>query len=89
MEKIREIKNQLPNLKAIVQTTAPYAQYVKREDGYWRWSELEEINTDDVEKEYQDRLKSIKANECCCLVYTSGTTGKNLVLFNSYIIKIS
>ena len=68
MEKIREIKDKLPNLKAIVQTTAPYAQYVKREDGYWRWSEIEEIDTSSVEQEYLVRSKSIAANECCWLV---------------------
>jgi len=76
MEKIREIKDKLPHLKAVVQTLPPYAQYVKRADGYWRWSELEEINTDDVEEEYQRRLADIAVNECCCLVYTSGTVGK-------------
>jgi long-chain-fatty-acid--CoA ligase ACSBG len=77
MEKIREIKDKLPNLKAVVQTLSPYAPYIKKEDGYWRWSEIELINTDDVEDEYQARLKSISAAECCCLVYTSGTTGIN------------
>lgn len=75
MEKVREIKDKLPNLKAIIQTMPPYAQYVKREDGFWRWNELEDINTDDVEEEYESRLKSITAGECCGLVYTSGTTG--------------
>lgn len=75
MEKIYAIKDKLPHLKAIIQTLSPYAPYVKRSDGYWRWSELEEMNTDDVDLEYQRRLKSIVANECCCLVYTSGTTG--------------
>lgn len=75
MEKIHAIKDKLPHLKAIIQTVSPYAPYVKRADGYWRWSELEEMKTDDVEEEYQTRLKSIAPNDCCCLVYTSGTTG--------------
>ena len=76
MEKIHAIKDKLPHLKAVVQTRSPYAQYVKKADGYWRWSELEELNTDDVEEEYQRRLSEIVANECCCLIYTSGTVGK-------------
>lgn len=75
MEKINQIKDKLPNLKAVVQTLPPYAQYVKRDDGYFRWSELEEIDTSDVEEEYQQRLKTITPNECCSLIYTSGTTG--------------
>lgn len=75
MEKIHEIKDTLPHLKAVIQTSSPYAQYVKKADGYWRWSELEELNTDDVEEEYKIRSSQIVANECCCLIYTSGTVG--------------
>ncbi|CAO1302805.1 unnamed protein product [Diamesa serratosioi] len=76
MDKIHEIKHKLPNLKAVIQTLPPYAPFVKKDDGYYRWSELEEMNTDDVEEEYQKRLLDIAVNECCCLVYTSGTVGK-------------
>ena len=76
MEKIREIKDKLPHLKAVVQTLSPYGQYVKKADGYWRWSELEALNVDDVEEEYKKRSSQIVANECCCLIYTSGTVGK-------------
>lgn len=75
MEKIYSIKSQLPLLKAVIQITPPYAPYVKREDGYYRWSELEEMNTDDVEEEFKNRLANIVTNKCCCLVYTSGTVG--------------
>lgn len=77
MEKIHEIKDKLPHLKAVIQTLAPYAQYVKKADGYWRWSELEAVQTDDVELEYKKRAADIVANECCCLIYTSGTVGKS------------
>lgn len=76
MEKIHEIKHKLPRLKAVIQTLPPYAQHVKKDDGYWRWSELESINTEDVEEEYKKRSSEIVANECCCLIYTSGTVGK-------------
>lgn len=75
MEKIHAIKDKLPHLKAVVQTLPPYAQYVRKADGYYRWSELEAIETDDVEEEYQRRASEIVANECACLIYTSGTVG--------------
>lgn len=75
MEKILSIRSNLPNLKAVIQTMPPYAPYVKREDGFYRWSELEEMNVDDVEEEYKNRLANIAINQCCCLVYTSGTVG--------------
>lgn len=76
MAKIFEIKDKLPHLKTVIQTLPPYAQYMKKEDGFYRWSELEDMDTDDVEEEYERRLTSIVANESCCLVYTSGTVGK-------------
>jgi long-chain-fatty-acid--CoA ligase ACSBG len=75
MEKIHAIKDKLPHLKAVIQTIGPYAQYVKKADGYWRWSELEPLETESVEEEYNKRAADIAANECCCLIYTSGTVG--------------
>uniref|UniRef100_A0A2M3YZ03 long-chain-fatty-acid--CoA ligase n=1 Tax=Anopheles braziliensis TaxID=58242 RepID=A0A2M3YZ03_9DIPT len=75
MEKVRSIRANLPLLKTIIQTMPPYAPYVKREDGYYRWSELVEMNVDDVEEEFNNRLANIAINQCCCLVYTSGTVG--------------
>ncbi|XP_053674824.1 very long-chain-fatty-acid--CoA ligase bubblegum [Anopheles nili] len=75
MEKIYSIRANLPNLKTVIQTMPPYAPYVKREDGYYRWSELEEMNVEDVEEEFNNRLANIAINQCCCLVYTSGTVG--------------
>lgn len=76
MEKIREIKDKLPHLKAVIQTRSPFAQHIRQSDGYWRWSEAEALDIANVEEEYTKRLSSIVANECCCLVYTSGTVGK-------------
>lgn len=75
MEKIKAIKDKLPLLKAAIQIQEPYAPYMKKEDGYYRWSEIEAMNVEDVEEEYKKRLEGIAINECCCLVYTSGTVG--------------
>ncbi|XP_023172281.1 very long-chain-fatty-acid--CoA ligase bubblegum [Drosophila hydei] len=75
MDKIREIRDKLPNLKAAIQIQEPYAPYLKKEDGYYRWSEIEAMTVTDVEEEYKRRLENIAINECCCLVYTSGTVG--------------
>lgn len=88
MEKIQAIKNELPHLKAVVQTHPPYLSSVKKADGYWRWSELEAMETDNVESEYQFRLSQIAVNECCCLIYTSGTVGppKGVMLSHDNLI---
>jgi long-chain-fatty-acid--CoA ligase ACSBG len=76
MEKIHAIKDKLPHLKAVIQTLPPYAQYVKKSDGYWCWNDLKEMDFSNVEEEYQKRAQTTVANECCCLIYTSGTSGK-------------
>ncbi|SPP82501.1 very long-chain-fatty-acid--CoA ligase bubblegum [Drosophila guanche] len=75
MEKIHSIRDKLPHLKAAVQIQEPYAPYLKKEDGYYRWSEIESMNVSDVEDQFKTRLENIAINECCCLVYTSGTVG--------------
>lgn len=75
MDKIKEIKDKLPHLKAAIQIQEPYAPYMKKEDGYYRWSEIEAMVVAEVEEEYKKRLENIAINQCCCLVYTSGTVG--------------
>jgi len=73
MEKIREIKKKMPHLKVVIQTREPFGE---SSEGYYRWEELEQMDTSDVEEEYQRRLADIHANDCCSLIFTSGTTGR-------------
>jgi len=40
-----------------------------------QWAEIESMNVSDVEEQYKTRLENVAINECCCLVYTSGTVG--------------
>lgn len=70
MEKIRSIRHKLPHLKAIIQTMPPYESYVKMEDGYYRWSEVEAMDVEDQQEEYNRRQENMSINECCCFVYT-------------------
>ena len=72
MEKVREIKKRMPHLKVVIQTREPYADSA---DGYYTWDELFAMDTDDVEEEYHNRRADIAVNDCCCLIFTSGTTG--------------
>lgn len=60
--KISEIKSNLPHLLSVIETE--------------NWDDLisSEI-TDDVKAEYEKRLKEIIPNQCCSIIYTSGTSG--------------
>jgi long-chain-fatty-acid--CoA ligase ACSBG len=78
MEKVREIKRKMPHLKVVVHTREPFSE---PSEGYYRWDDLEKMDTSDVEEEYQQRLADINANDCCSLIFTSGTTGRPKVSF--------
>jgi long-chain-fatty-acid--CoA ligase ACSBG len=67
LEKVQQIRKQMPHLKVVVQTKEPFAD---TSDGYYRWEDLERMDTDDVEDEYQRRLEDIHANDCCSLIFT-------------------
>lgn len=75
MDKIRAKRAELPHLKAIIQTNGPFGDYMKEEDGYYKWSDLMAMNVDDQNDEFQKRMEQICINEACALVYTSGTVG--------------
>lgn len=71
LAKIMSIKDQLPDLKAIIQ----YRGNVPSMDGVLSWSQLLAIGKLESDQVLQDRLQAMAINECCQLIYTSGTTG--------------
>lgn len=70
LDKVMSIKQRLPLLKAVVQIQPPYASYVRPEDGYYRWPELEKMEVNSVEEEYRRRLEKIRVNEAAVLIFT-------------------
>jgi len=70
LEKVLEIKDQIPSLKAIVQYTGkPHVE------GVITWSQLMNLGNATPDNVYEDRLKKMAVNQCCTIIYTSGTTG--------------
>lgn len=76
LDKILEIKDRLPKIKAIIQTKPPYQDNLGL-DCYYKWRELKYMDIEDMEDQYEERLNDIVINECCCLMYTPGTSGKS------------
>ncbi|XP_030621169.1 long-chain-fatty-acid--CoA ligase ACSBG1 [Chanos chanos] len=72
LDKILQIKDSLPHLKAIVQYSGSLE--IKLPNLY-SWEEFMELGLEVSEKELDDIISSQRANQCCVLIYTSGTTG--------------
>ncbi|XP_019111247.2 long-chain-fatty-acid--CoA ligase ACSBG2 [Larimichthys crocea] len=72
LEKILQVKDQLPHLKAIVQYKGELQQ---KAPFLYTWAEFMKLGEDVPEEQLNAMINSLRANECCTLIYTSGTTG--------------
>ncbi|XP_078530562.1 long-chain-fatty-acid--CoA ligase ACSBG2-like [Lissotriton helveticus] len=72
LEKILQVQDQLPHLKAIVQYNDDLKE--KRPNLY-TWLEFIQLGSEIPDSELDDIIASQKVNQCCTLLYTSGTTG--------------
>ncbi|XP_063053819.1 long-chain-fatty-acid--CoA ligase ACSBG1 [Engraulis encrasicolus] len=72
LDKILQIKDQLPDLKAIVQYSEPPQ---KNLPNLYSWEEFLDLGLNVPDKELDDIIDSQRPNQCCVLIYTSGTTG--------------
>ncbi|MGH0151965.1 UNVERIFIED_CONTAM: hypothetical protein FKN15_053165 [Acipenser sinensis] len=72
LEKILQIRDRLPHLKAIVQYDGPLQE---SHPNLYSWEEFMELGSDVSEKQLDDIISSQKPNQCCVLIYTSGTAG--------------
>ncbi|XP_033974393.1 long-chain-fatty-acid--CoA ligase ACSBG2-like [Trematomus bernacchii] len=72
LEKILQVKDQLPHLKAIVQ----YKGELKQKAPFlYTWAEFMKQGEDVPDEQLDAVIDSLRANECCILIFTSGTTG--------------
>ncbi|NWW84708.1 ACBG2 ligase, partial [Rhynochetos jubatus] len=73
LQKILEIQDKLPHLKAIVQ----YGEELKeKRPNLYSWSEFMDLGRDVPDTQLRAVIASQKPNQCCTLIYTSGTTGQ-------------
>ncbi|KAK7934350.1 hypothetical protein WMY93_005246 [Mugilogobius chulae] len=72
LDKILQVKDQLPHLKAIVQYKGELHQ---KAPFLYTWDEFMKLGEDVPNEQLNAVINSLRANECCTLIYTSGTTG--------------
>ncbi|XP_076135255.1 long-chain-fatty-acid--CoA ligase ACSBG2 isoform X1 [Alosa pseudoharengus] len=73
LQKILQIQDQLPHLKAIIQ----YKDELKeKRPNLYTWAEFMALGKDEADEELDAIVSSQKPNQCCALIYTSGTTGQ-------------
>ncbi|KAM9360185.1 long-chain-fatty-acid--CoA ligase ACSBG2-like [Symphorus nematophorus] len=72
LDKILQVKDQLPHLKAIVQYKGELQQ---KAPFLYTWAEFMKLGDDVPDEQLNAMIDSLRANECCSLIYTSGTTG--------------
>ncbi|XP_071425048.1 long-chain-fatty-acid--CoA ligase ACSBG1 isoform X2 [Pithys albifrons albifrons] len=73
LEKIMQIWDHLPHLKAVVLYKDSIAE---RHPNLYTMEEFLELGDDIPDITLDDVINSQKPNQCCVLIYTSGTTGK-------------
>ncbi|XP_076863603.1 long-chain-fatty-acid--CoA ligase ACSBG1 isoform X2 [Brachyhypopomus gauderio] len=71
LDKILQIKENLPHLKAIVQYSG---QLQIKMPNLYSWEEFMGLGVDISDKTLDEVISSQKPNQCCVLIYTSGTT---------------
>ncbi|CAB3240681.1 unnamed protein product [Arctia plantaginis] len=72
LDKILSVKDRLPLLKAIVQWEGKVDTSIP---GVYSFDQVMEMGAKEPDTELNNVLKTIAVNECCTLVYTSGTVG--------------
>ncbi|XP_043265551.1 very long-chain-fatty-acid--CoA ligase bubblegum isoform X1 [Colletes gigas] len=70
LDKILQIRKDLPQLKAIIMY-----EETSQEEGVLSWDDVLKLGSQEPDDKLQAILKKMAANECCTLVFTSGTVG--------------
>ncbi|XP_063616716.1 very long-chain-fatty-acid--CoA ligase bubblegum isoform X1 [Cydia splendana] len=72
LDKILSVRHKCPTLKAIIQWEGPVDSSIP---GLYSWEQILEIGQKEPDGPLDQILKSLAVNECCTIVYTSGTVG--------------
>nr|XP_033814310.1 long-chain-fatty-acid--CoA ligase ACSBG2-like [Geotrypetes seraphini] len=70
--KILQVQAKLPHLKAIIQY---HEELKEKRPNLFTWKEFMQLGSDVPDSQLDEIIASQKANQCCTMLYTSGTTG--------------
>ncbi|KAK7604694.1 hypothetical protein V9T40_005880 [Parthenolecanium corni] len=70
LQKILKVKDQVPTLKFIIQYTGN-----PTDPTVFSWSELLDMGVKISEDILENRINDLSANQCCSILFTSGSTG--------------
>nr|XP_033792785.1 long-chain-fatty-acid--CoA ligase ACSBG2-like [Geotrypetes seraphini] len=74
LTKILKVQHKLPQLKAILQYGG---ELQEKRPKLYAWEEFVQLGSDVPDSQLDEVIASQKVNQCCTLVYTSGTTGNS------------
>lgn len=70
LEKILQVRHEAPDLKTIIQIEG-----IPRERDVISWQYLLEIGERESDEKLENAVRKTAVNECCAILFTSGTTG--------------
>ncbi|XP_077462947.1 long-chain-fatty-acid--CoA ligase ACSBG2 isoform X2 [Stigmatopora argus] len=73
LQKILQVQESLPHLKAIVQYKGTLKE---KKPNLYTWAEFMNLGRNEPDAPLDEIISSQKPNQCCTLIYTSGTTGQ-------------
>ncbi|CAH2050425.1 unnamed protein product, partial [Iphiclides podalirius] len=73
LEKILSVRSRLKHLKAIIQWEGSVDTSIP---GVYSWDQVMKLGVEEPDTQLNNILKAMAVNECCTLVYTSGTVGQ-------------
>ncbi|XP_077188292.1 long-chain-fatty-acid--CoA ligase ACSBG2 isoform X2 [Paroedura picta] len=73
LQKILEVQNKLPSLKAIIQYNEPIKEKLPN---LYDWTTFMTLGNAIPDVQLDKIIEAQKPNQCCTLIYTSGTTGQ-------------
>ena len=88
LEKVMSVRHRLPNLRAVVLSLGTVPPAHADAPGVYDWKSFLALGLEVPETELIKRMDEQRPGNCCCLIYTSGTTAhpKGVMLSHDNVV---